>query len=211
MKVIGCTGQLAFGKDVLCDHLVKKLNEYDPVWQRTAFANAVKEIFETSFGVDREFTEGWKRNPDAPPGFLMTVRKSLQFIGDGFRQIQSNIWIDIALRDESKKIVISDSRYINEAKAIKAKGGTMIVLYRPGFMNDDPNPSESQIKPIIEFCLKNLQEGPIPSYETLKEKYQDVPEGIQFYDYFIINGGSLGDLYLKVDEKLTPFIKERHA
>lgn len=246
MQVIGVAAQLANGKDVLCDHLVKKLNaKYDQEviqdfrasaeiiakaypdtalknlsdedilarhaqvrksfpdgrrWERSAFANAVKETYESAFGVNRQFVEEWKRKPEPPPGMLMNVRQSLQFIGDGFRKIKDDIWIDIALRDESRKLIISDSRYINEAKAVKAKGGMMIVLYRPGFLNDDPNPSESQIRPVVEWFANNLKEGPI-------SKSADIPYS-EHYDFFLVNDGSLEDLYNKVDNLLVPFIEE---
>lgn len=223
MQVIGVAAQLANGKDVLCDYLVGKLNErlfvdgswnFSPQnqheikpWERGAFANAVKEVYETSFGVDREFTEAWKRNPEPPPGMLMNVRKSLQFIGDGFRQIKGDIWIDIALRDTSKKLIISDSRYINEAKAVKAKDGIMIILYRPGFLNDDPNPSESQLRPLVEWCINNLNEGPI---KNRKSTSKDMPEALSYYDYFLVNDGSINDLYSKIDYKLIPFIEAHY-
>lgn len=213
MKIIGCASQIENGKDVFCDYLVKSLNKSANccVWHRSAFANAVKDVFESSFGVGREFTEKWKRIDAAPPGMLQSVRKSLQFIGDGFRKIKDDIWIEIALRDESRNLVISDSRYIDEAKAIKAKGGIMVVLYRPGFLNDDPNPSESQIKPIVEFCANYLEEGPIPPYETLKFFIKaDIPEGIKYYDYYFINDGSLEDLYSKIDKLLVPIIEEKY-
>jgi hypothetical protein len=217
MQVIGVAAQLANGKDVLCDYLVQKLNktlDVEDFWERSAFANAVKGVFESSFGVTREFTEQWKRNPEAPPGMLQNVRKSLQFIGDGFRQIVDGIWIDIALRDESKKLIISDSRYINEAKAVKAKGGIMVVLYRPGFLNDDPNPSEAQIKPVVEWCAANLRDGPI-QYDVLKRLEPTtkvvVPEVMQYYDYFLVNEGSLEDLYDKVDRMLVPYIEAKYA
>lgn len=214
MQVIGVAAQLANGKDVLCDYLVQKLNEKNSGWQRGAFANAVKETFEDAFGVSRQFIEDWKRNPEPPPGFKKNIRQSLQFIGDGFRQIKDGIWIEIALRDERKKLIISDSRYINEAKAVKEKGGVMVVLYRPGFLNDDPNPSESQIKPVVEWCANNLKEGPI-LYDELKRVEPTtlvaVPETIQFYDYFLINEGSLQDLYDKVDRLLVPYIEEKYG
>jgi len=214
MQVIGVAAQLANGKDVLCDYLVQSLNKTDPGWQRAAFANAVKETFEMAFGVDRQFIEDWKRNPEPPPGYLKNIRQSLQFIGDGFRQIKGDIWIEIALRDESKKLIISDSRYINEAKAVKAKGGVMVILYRPGFLNDDPNPSESQIRPVVEWCANNLKEGPI-FYDLLRQAKgyhgSAVPDVIQFYDYFLVNDGSVQDLYDKVDRLLVPYIEEKYA
>ena len=217
MQVIGVAAQLANGKDALCDYLVERLNQkceerdrvwgHVPRWQRSAFADAVKEVFESAFGVDREFTEQWKRNPEPPPGMLQTVRKSLQFIGDGFRQIKDDIWIDIALQDESKKLVISDSRYINEAKAVKAKGGIMIILYRPGFLNDDPNPSEAQIRPIVDWCVANISEGPIT--DAIRS-IPGCPDALQYYDYFLVNEGSLEDLYAKADRLLIPFIEEKY-
>lgn len=211
MKVIGVAAQLGNGKDVLCDYLAPKLNKgrYAEFWKRAAFANAVKKVYEDSFGVTRDFIEKWKRNPEPPPGMLMNVRQGLQFIGDGFRKIKDEIWIEIALREEM--LVISDSRYINEARAINAKGGTMIVLYRPGFLNDDPNPSEAQIKPIVEFCAKYLQEGEIwPQIHQMVQK-PEIPEGLQFYDYYMVNDGTLEDLYTKVDAKLVPYLRDREG
>jgi hypothetical protein len=204
MKAIGIAGQLGNGKDVLADYLVSQLNniEGDVRWERSAFANAVKDVYCDTFARDRDFIEAWKRNPEPPPGFTKNVRQSLQFIGDGFRQIKDGIWIEIALRDETLQLVFSDSRYINEAKAIKAKNGLMIVLYRPGFLNDDPNPSESQIKPIIEWCANNLKEGPI-----LKD--EDTPEMLNPYDYFFVNEGTIEDMYKKVDTQLIPWLLTR--
>jgi hypothetical protein len=214
MQVIAVAAQFANGKDVLFDYLALLLNknfsETDPNrWHRTAFANSVKEVFESSFGVDRNFTEIWKRNPEPPSGMLKPVRQALQFIGDGFRQIKSDIWIDIVLRDESKKLLVSDSRYINEAKAVKDKGGIMFVLYRPGFLNNDSSLSESQIGEIVRWCKDNLEEGPIPKYEVLRSKFDNLPEGIQYYDFFLKNDGELADLYDKVDRIVLPFIQEK--
>lgn len=213
MQVIGIAGQLGNGKDVLADYLCTKLNDatnplpinqWEVRWKRSAFANAVKDTFCDAFAVTRQFIEDWKRNPEPPPGFLKNIRQSLQFIGDGFRQIKGDIWIDIALRDEREKLVISDSRYINEARAVKAKGGLMIALYRPGFLNDDPNPSESQIRPVVEWFANNIKEGPVP-------KCMDEPEWLQLYDYFFVNDGTVEDLYRKVDEQLVPWVMEQYG
>lgn len=170
-------------------------------WSRSAFANAVKDVYCDTFAVNRDFIEAWKRNPTPPPGFDKNVRQSLQFIGDGFRSIKDGIWIEIALRDESKKLVISDSRYINEAKAVKAKGGLMVVLYRPGYLNDDPNPSEAQIKPVVEWCVANMTEGPLPA---------DRPPEMEPFDFFIRNEGSQEDLYRKVDDLLLPWLEQHY-
>lgn len=206
--ILGAAAQLNSGKDVLCDYLFSKLNDNPLIWKRLAFANAVKNVYERSFGVDRSFIENWKRDPNPPPGMLMNVRKGLQFIGDGFRQIKSDIWIDLVFREnENNNIIISDCRYVNEAKAIKGRNGLTILMYRTGFLNDDPNPSESQIRPIVEFCLKHLDDGEIPSLAYLAQL--NPPEGIEYYDFFVNNNGSLQDLYKKIDELLIPFIEKK--
>ena len=208
--IIGAAAQLNSGKDVLCDYLFNKLNGNggSDLWKRSAFANAVKNVYERSFGVDRDFIEAWKRDPNPPPGMLMNVRKGLQFIGDGFRQIKSDIWIDIVFRESDKKnVIISDCRYINEAKAIKGRNGITILMHRVGFLNDDPNPSESQIRPIVEFCLNRLKDGKIPSLGSIAQL--NPPDGIEFYDFFLNNDGTLEDLYRKIDKLLLPFIEER--
>lgn len=213
MKIIGVAGQLAQGKDVLCDRLCEILNRrmtdkhqaemMQDLWTRATFAGSVKKVYEIGFGVDLDFIEQWKRIDEPPPGFNKNVRKSLQFIGDGFRQIKDNIWIEIALRDKTKNKIFSDCRYNNEAKAIKEYNGMMILLYRPGYINDDPNPSESQIKPLVEWAKDNLKSGKINH-----EELNNPPEIISYYDYFFINDGSLSDLYQKIDEELAPFIEQ---
>lgn len=209
MKYIGIAGQLANGKDMVADHLVIKLNENrhrtEAKWKRNAFANAVKEVYERSFGVDREFVEKWKRIPDPPPGMLMNVRQGLQFVGDGFRKIKDEIWIEIALREDM--LILSDSRYINEAKAVNELGGIMVVVARSGFENDDPNPSESQIRPIAHFCAKYLKTGTIWKQVNELDLTDIVPEGLQYYDYFINNDGTLEELYDKVDNMLLPYVE----
>ena len=184
MEIIAVAGQLCVGKDMLADHLKYRLNLSGQNWKRNAFANAVKNVFENAFNVDRDFIEKWKRNPECPEGFLKNIRQSLQFIGDGFRQIKENIWIEIALRENN--VILSDSRYINEAKAIKEKNGMCVVMYRPGFENDDPNPSEAQIKLVVNFCKNYLQEGPIPNFDQLKQKFGNkCPDAMQYYDFYI--------------------------
>jgi hypothetical protein len=205
MKLVCFGSQLGMGKDVASDYICPKLNDLNlGVWERSAFANPVKKVYCDAFDVNRQFIEDWKRNPEPPPGMLMNVRKSLQFIGDGLRQIKGDIWIDIALRDESKQLVISDSRYINEAKCSSQKGGINVVLYRPGYLNNDPNPSESQIKPIIEWCIETQKEGPISNKEN-------GPPGIAYYDFFLANDGTIQNFYSKIDELLVPYVKNKYS
>ena len=198
--IIAAFGQLANGKDTVCDHLYEKLPS-NPAWARSAFANAVKDTFCNAFDVDREFIEKWKRISEPPAGMKMPVRQALQFIGDGFRQIVPSIWIDIALRNPSN-LIISDGRYINEAVAVGKKGGMNILIYREGFINDDPNPSEAQLRPCIEWAAKNLNSGPI----VLDEK-SNYPEELTNFHYFIKNINK-EKLFLDIEKSLIPYINK---
>ena len=212
MKHIVFSGQLANGKDVLADMVAEAFNRDLPVddsvyWHRTAFAGAVKDIYCNAFGVDRDFIEKWKRHPEPPPGFLQTVRKSLQFIGDGFRQIQGDVWINIALRGP-RNVVISDGRYINEARAAHKLGGVNVLVWRPGFENNDPNLSEAQILPIIRWCLDTNQNGPIVHSGDFDV---EPVEGTENYDYFFRNDVEMEQLRDKVKTELIPFLRDRYS
>ena len=35
-----------------------------------------------------------------------------------------------------------------------------------------------------------------------------MPEILSYYDYFMINDGTLQDLYSKIDQKLIPFVED---
>jgi hypothetical protein len=191
-------GQLGNGKDEVANHLVSKLGS---PWFRLGFADAVKHVFMESFGVTWDWIEEWKRKDEVPPSFDLTVRKGLQHIGDGFRKIQADVWIRKAMKDHA---IISDGRYLNEAKMIKEQGGFNILLWRPGFENNDPNPSESQIRPFVDYFAKNYKEGPISDLPVINPPF----DGLEYFDYFLINNGTKEDLYGKIDNGLLHYLQE---
>lgn len=211
MKVICCSGQKQNGKDTLADYLMPILAEKLPThfdgeadsWERGAFAYAVKKVFCDTFDVDDAFIEKWKVTDEIPEGFDKDVRKSLQFIGDGFREIQSNIWIDLAFRNRRNSVVMSDGRYPNELRVVKKHCGVNILIYRPGWLNDDPNGSEALIRPVVEWFLENGKEGYNWANDASKD---DVPELVGKVDLFIMNDGTIEDLHHKVDEIVVPYI-----
>lgn len=188
--IIGIAGQCRQGKDVAADHLASRLG-----LARGAFASSVKNAFCEYFGVDMEFVERWKVIPEPPPGFLMSVRKSLQFIGDGFRGIRDEVWIEALFRCHPKGVIISDVRYRNELAAVKERGGKNILVYRPGFMNDDPNGSEAQIRSFVDHFIASGIEGRVEA---------DGDMGL--VDFFLVNDGTIEDFYGKIDELVLPHL-----
>lgn len=206
MNIIAAYGQCANGKDTMCDDLLPLLNEQTTCpWERGAFANAVKDTFSKSFNVDRDFIEKWKRIDQPPPGFLLPIRKGLQNIGDGFRQIVPDIWIQIALRQE-KNLIISDGRYINESKAVKEKNGINILVYRDGFLNNDPNPSEAQLRPLLDYAKDYISDGPININNC-----KNFPDGLSYFDVFIRNDADKNMFLKKSRSILIPYIKNHFS
>ena len=226
------------GKDTAADYLKEKLpSVFGDDYTRTAFASSVKRVYSETFNVPLSFIEEWKVNPECPPGFDMNVRQGLQFIGDGFRKIQGNIWIELAFRNRTDNLILSDARYINELKKIKSLDGTTILVWRPGFENDDPNGSEAQIKPVVDWfkdCYETYGcEGPIndllkandsdeltgdwSSGPPLRPRYWSkvtdprakTPEGCQYVDLFLVNNGTKEDLYKKIDALVVPYVRKK--
>lgn len=211
MRHIVFSGQLGNGKDEVADITRDIVNAIPgkswPAWDRDAFAGAVKDIYCHAFGVNREFIEQYKRSPLPPPGHIQTVRKALQFIGDGFRSIQPNVWINIALRDPVRHVIISDGRYVNEARAAHDQGGVNVVVWRPEFENDDINPSESEILKIVKWCIDTEQNGPISHRRVGR---LEKPQGAEVYDFFFRNNVALPELKDKVLKTLIPYLVDRY-
>jgi hypothetical protein len=224
MKVVAFGGQIANGKDVCADYLVEKLNEelfggdYNSSmgrigWERIAFGDGVKKVFMDAFGEDLPFVEEWKRRKEIPNDYLCTVREALQTIGDDFRHIHPDVWVNLVFRKmDMPRMVISDVRYASEAHAVKKHGGINVLVWRPGFENDINHPSEAQIPPYVEY-FKNGQDS--VAFVDKMQKVLDVdyvptaflPDNL--FDIFIVNDGSLEDLYNKIDEVVVPYVEKR--
>jgi hypothetical protein len=214
MIAIGVAGQKRQGKDVLSDHLVKIL----PGWERAAFAKNVKRIFCETFNVSYDFVEEWKTKDEPPPGFDLPIRKGLQFIGDGFRKIQGGIWIDLMFRNrrESPAPIISDVRYFNEILKVREVGGMVVLLWRPGFENDDACPSESQILPVVRYLASNGHEGDVSNVDLsgilqVHEHFKgNVPAKFKI-DLFIKNNGTQEEFVSKSESMIKIYLNNNYG
>jgi hypothetical protein len=130
--------------------------ESESEWEIKKFAGKLKDIASHLTGIDiedfedQEFKktnlgrewwttcdEGWQP---------MTVREFLQKLGtDALRTgLHPNVWVNALMADydEDSNWVITDTRFPNEAMAIKEKGGIIIRIDRPGFKPINDHPSE---------------------------------------------------------------------
>ncbi len=202
---VGVGGQFENGKDTVADMLADEIAVRTGGRRpgRYAFAAAVKKVVCDTFDVTLEFVEHWKRRThDIPPGFDMPMRDILIKVGDGFRAFRPTLWIDkvfgatdgfggAAWAAGVGDAVVSDVRYFNEMKAVSARQGVNVLVWRPGYENDNPNPSEQELAALIRRYASAGIDG-----ET-----GDAP-----CDWFVRNDGTEDDLRRHVRERLVPFV-----
>ena len=140
--IIGVCGFIGSGKDTVADYLVN-LHHF----RRESFANTLKDAVSAVFGWDRTMLEGrtkqareWREQVD--PWWAerlgiphLTPRWILQNWGTEVcrKNFHDDIWIaslENKLRASRDDVVISDCRFPNEIKAIKAAGGIVVRVVR---------------------------------------------------------------------------------
>ena len=140
--IIGVCGFIGSGKDTIADYLVN-IHQF----RRESFANTLKDAVAQVFGWDRDMLEGrtrqsrewrervdpwWAKRLNMP---TLTPRWILQYWGTEVcrRAFHDDIWIaalENKLRNSQDDIVISDCRFPNEIKSIKAAGGIVVRVVR---------------------------------------------------------------------------------
>lgn len=150
--IIGLSGYAQTGKDTVAKHLIEKHN-----YRRVAFADPIREALlklDPLVGVG-EFNSihlsiavrgmGWEETKRISP----ETRRLLQVMGTevGRDMFGQNFWVDQAMRNVSKfdKIVLTDVRYPNEYKAIKARDGIIIRVVKPGTAAVNAHGSETAL------------------------------------------------------------------
>jgi len=135
--LLGICGLIGSGKDTVAEHLVKHHG-----FKRDSFAKSLKDAVSSMFNWDRKMLEGntsesraWREQPDAfwseRFGKPITPRWVLQYFGtEVMRQgMYDAIWVDSVIgRYKGENTVISDTRFINEIKTIKAHGGKIMLV-----------------------------------------------------------------------------------
>ena len=137
--LIGIVGLIGSGKDTVAERLVTHHG-----YKRDSFAKSLKDAVSSMFNWDREMLEGnttssrhWREQPDKfwseKMGKEVTPRLILQQFGTEVMrgQMYDGIWVDSVIgRYKGENTVISDTRFQNEIKTIKAHGGKILLVKR---------------------------------------------------------------------------------
>jgi hypothetical protein len=206
--IIGVCGFIGSGKDTIADYLTNFHG-----FRRESFANSLKDAVAQVFGWDRIMLEGrttqareWREQVD--PWWAerlgmpnLTPRWILQYWGTEVcrRAFHDDIWIaslENKLRNSKDNIVISDCRFPNEIKSIKAAGGLIVCVER-GIL---PHWYDIAIQANkgVESAVKWLKEENIHASETSWL-------GTTF-DHKFNNNGSIDSLYSQV----ISLVQDRH-
>jgi hypothetical protein len=140
MRLVGFSGYARAGKDTAYSLLAEQ------GWQRVAFAEPMREFLyrlnpmvgDNGRGairiadvIDRVGWDGYKETLHGKE-----MRGLMQRLGTecGRELLGDNIWVDTALNglDPQGSYAVTDCRFVNEATAIRDRGGKIIRINRPG-------------------------------------------------------------------------------
>ena len=140
--IIGICGLIGAGKDTIANRLVQQHG-----YERYSWATPLKDMTASLFGWDRDMLEGntpearqqrekvdpwWDRKMDKYE--LVSPRWALQFIGTEVMReaFHPDIWVLAGQRRMADKVnvVIPDTRFPNEIKAIREMGGKIWMVKR---------------------------------------------------------------------------------
>lgn len=146
-----------------------------PVVKLYSFADPLKNMVMSVFGLSYENVNGTNTQKDAPTKYTwdmfnkfltqktrqevkktgvwdtpMSGRQILQVIGsDIFRRIYNDVWVDACLNqvfiDGPELAVITDCRFPNEVQGIQKAGGKVIRFTRSPYDDDDTHNSETEL------------------------------------------------------------------
>lgn len=161
-----------------------QINNFGRTWKIKKWAAKLKEISSILTGVpvemfeDQEFKKKYMGDQ-----WGMTYREFLQKLGtDAMRNhLHSNIWVNALMSeyDDSCNWVITDTRFPNEANAIKEKGGIIIRVERDSAVTGAYS---------INRFGRKIKEG--HASETSLDNWD--------FDEVVSNDGIIGDLIVKI-------------
>lgn len=155
MRLIGLTGPAGCGKDTV-GSLINARYGHEP----KALAAPLKRALNTMFGWtmrqwdDRE----WKER--TIPHLGKSPREMAQTLGTewGRNLVHNDVWVLAALGNEpdDSRVVITDVRFDNEARAIRSRGGVVLCIWRDGCSPVAAHSSEAGVNDeLIDWYVDN--------------------------------------------------------
>lgn len=130
--LIGIVAPAGSGKTVVAKHL-EELHGFS----RMRFAHQLKAMLKAGLGLTDAQLDGEEKMRPLPEFGGCTPRHLMQTLGTdwGRRMVHSDIWTNAWRRTAAQlhgPIVVDDVRFPNEAAAIRAEGGVLWRIVRPG-------------------------------------------------------------------------------
>lgn len=161
--IVGLVGKKRSGKDTFAKTLVEERG-----FTRFAFADPLREaLLHTnplvpaagSVVVSAATVHGCERLADVVDRIgwedakeNREVRRLLQEYGVAIREIEPDFWVRTTL-DQARRaqgnVVVTDVRFPNEVAGIRALGGTIVQILRPGLESTDTHISETALEGLI--------------------------------------------------------------
>lgn len=149
-KIVGFTGRKRSGKNTAADVFAHA------GYQHLSFASPIKAMLYILLQIQGlshvkilDMLEG--NSKELPSPFLggRSPRHCMQTLGTqwGRQLISDTIWVDTLMMTAKQfpAVVVSDVRFPNEVAAIKAAGGVVYRVVRPGLIANDDHESEAHI------------------------------------------------------------------
>jgi len=192
MKVVGITGTLNSGKDLLAAEFIAR------GFVRMAFADPLKDAVHRIFRIPTEILWGDSNKRDT------RTRKILQELGTDFaRKYDPEIWVKrtlerienwrLGLGDKLEllefvegpvKIVVPDVRFPNEAQALKTNyDAKLIRVYRPNASKGkDPETLRHESETLVDKIPLELHTHTFRNTGTLKEAILEAKKMAELLD-----------------------------
>ncbi len=179
-RLVAMSGKKGSGKDTAAELLVSE------GFERVSFAGPLKEAVRTIFGWSEQHTDGDLKE-EVDPEWGLSPRHAMQRIGtDLVRGYMQDLWVKGMKRrlqaawreDPTKKFVVADCRFENEADLIKSLGGQVWRIVRPGIVSEDTHPSETGLDTYGGFDEIILNDSDVPGlHEKARVCLQRTLEG----------------------------------
>lgn len=141
--IIGIVGVAGSGKVLVA----RKIEAYG--FRRMQFTAPIREMLLTGLGMTEEQLDGAGKEDPLPQFGHHSARHLIRTLATGWgrNMVSPDLWVNIWRRrvhDHPGNVVVDDIRSAAEANAVKAMGGTVWRIYRPGLVSNDQSTERLQ-------------------------------------------------------------------